>query len=70
MPERDAARLLRLVTDEIWNRRRYELVDELIADDSSTTWRSPDSKRAAGLGTWHPLASFTTGSLTITKRSS
>jgi predicted ester cyclase len=33
MPEHDAARLLRLVTDEIWNRRRYELVNELISDD-------------------------------------
>jgi predicted ester cyclase len=33
VPEHDAAKLLRLVTEEIWNRRRYELVDELISDD-------------------------------------
>jgi steroid delta-isomerase-like uncharacterized protein len=33
MTERDNARLLRLITDEIWNRRRYELVDELISDE-------------------------------------
>jgi hypothetical protein len=33
MPERDTARLLRLVSEEIWYRRRYELVDELISDD-------------------------------------
>jgi predicted ester cyclase len=31
--ERDTARLLRLVTEEIWCRRRNELVDELISDD-------------------------------------
>jgi predicted ester cyclase len=33
MPERDPAELLRTITDEIWCQRRYELVDELIADD-------------------------------------
>ena len=33
MPERETAKLLRRVTEEIWCRRRYELVDELIADD-------------------------------------
>jgi predicted ester cyclase len=33
MTERDTARLLRLITDEIWNRRRHELVDELISDE-------------------------------------
>jgi predicted ester cyclase len=33
MPERDTARLLRLVTEEIWWRRRYELVNELISED-------------------------------------
>jgi predicted ester cyclase len=33
MPERETAKLLRRVTEEIWCRRRYELVDELISDD-------------------------------------
>ncbi len=33
MTERETARLLRLVTEEIWCRRRYELVDELVSDD-------------------------------------
>jgi predicted ester cyclase len=33
MAERDPAVLLRLITEEIWNRRRYELVDELISED-------------------------------------
>jgi predicted ester cyclase len=33
MPENDAARLLRLVTNEIWCERRYELVDELISEE-------------------------------------
>jgi predicted ester cyclase len=33
MPETDTARLLRLVTNEIWCGRRYELVDELISED-------------------------------------
>ena len=33
MPEPDTARLLRLVTNEIWCQRRYELVEELISED-------------------------------------
>jgi hypothetical protein len=33
MPEHDPAQLMRLITEEIWNRRRLELVDELIAED-------------------------------------
>ena len=33
MPEHDPARLMRLITEEIWNRRRLELVDELISED-------------------------------------
>jgi predicted ester cyclase len=33
MPERDTARLLRLITDEIWCQRRYERIDELISED-------------------------------------
>jgi len=33
MAERDPATLLRLVTDEIWCKRRYDLVDELISED-------------------------------------
>ena len=31
MPEPETARLLRLVTSEIWCQKRYELVDELIS---------------------------------------
>jgi predicted ester cyclase len=31
--ERESARLLRLITSEIWCQRRYELVDELISED-------------------------------------
>ena len=33
MPERDPATLLRLITSEIWCKRRYELIDELISED-------------------------------------
>ena len=33
MPERECERLYRLITAEIWCDRRYELVDELIAED-------------------------------------
>jgi steroid delta-isomerase-like uncharacterized protein len=33
MPERDTARLLRLITEEIWCQRRYERIDELISKD-------------------------------------
>jgi predicted ester cyclase len=33
MPERDTARLLRLITEEIWCQRRYERIDELISED-------------------------------------
>ena len=33
MGERDPAWLLRVITSEIWCKRRYELIDELIADD-------------------------------------
>lgn len=33
MLEHDPAKLLRLITNEIWCERRYELVDELIAED-------------------------------------
>ena len=33
MPEADPASLLRLITSEIWCKRRYELIDELISDD-------------------------------------
>jgi predicted ester cyclase len=32
MPEQDSARLLRRITDEIWCKRRYNLVDELISE--------------------------------------
>jgi hypothetical protein len=33
MPERDTAKLLRLITEEIWCQRRYERIDELISED-------------------------------------
>ena len=33
MPEPETARLLRLVTNEIWCQRRYEFVDELVSED-------------------------------------
>ena len=33
MPEGDPAKLMRRITQEIWNRRRLELVDELISED-------------------------------------
>jgi predicted ester cyclase len=33
MPERETAMLLRRITEEIWNRRCYELIDELISED-------------------------------------
>jgi predicted ester cyclase len=33
MSEDDPAKLMRLITEEIWNRRRLELVDELISED-------------------------------------
>ena len=33
MPERDTAKLLRLITEEIWCQRRYERIDELISKD-------------------------------------
>jgi predicted ester cyclase len=32
MPERDPATLFRRITDEIWCKRRYELVDEFISE--------------------------------------
>jgi hypothetical protein len=44
MPERDPARLLRLITSEIWCKRRYELVDELISEDFVDISRHRDSK--------------------------
>lgn len=33
MGERETERLLRLITSEIWCKRRYDLIDELIAED-------------------------------------
>jgi len=33
MPNREPKELYRLITNEIWCNRRYELVDELIAED-------------------------------------
>jgi steroid delta-isomerase-like uncharacterized protein len=33
MPERDTARLLRQITEEIWCQRHYERIDELISED-------------------------------------
>jgi len=33
MPERDPESLYRLITTELWCNRRYELVEELIAED-------------------------------------
>ena len=33
MPEHDPASLVRLITNEIWCERRYDLIDELISDD-------------------------------------
>jgi predicted ester cyclase len=33
MPERDTARLLRLITEEIWCQRRYERIDEWISEN-------------------------------------
>jgi predicted ester cyclase len=33
MPERDPATLMRLITSEIWCKRRYELIDQLISED-------------------------------------
>ena len=33
MSDRDPASLMRLITNEIWCNRRYELVDELISED-------------------------------------
>ncbi|MCJ7671617.1 MAG: ester cyclase [Acidimicrobiia bacterium] len=33
MSEHDPTQLMRVITEEIWNRRRLDLVDELIAED-------------------------------------
>jgi predicted ester cyclase len=33
MPDRDPATLLHFITSEIWCKRRYDLIDDLISDD-------------------------------------
>jgi steroid delta-isomerase-like uncharacterized protein len=33
MPERESARLLRRITEEIWCQREYDLIEELISED-------------------------------------
>jgi predicted ester cyclase len=54
MPERDPAKLLRRITDEIWCERRYELVDELISEKFVDHVETPGLE---GIGRYRYLAS-------------
>src|SRR5215471_1665612 len=54
MPERETEKLYRLVTNEIWCERHYELVDELISEEYVDHIEQPGVE---GTGTARYLAS-------------
>ena len=53
MPELGPAQLMSAITEEIWNRRRLELVDELISEDLVDHVDIPGLEGTGRRGTWH-----------------